>query len=117
MAMNSSYLNSLATHGAGLITHIGLFDSSGKELTGGTPAYARKPITWTAPVNGVVRPTVDLVFSIPANSTVASWQGFNALTAGTSYGGSTFASTETYANQGEFKLTATSSGITHSGVA
>lgn len=113
MGMNSGYLNSLAAHGAELITHIGLFNAAGEEITGGTPAYARQPITWTAPVAGLVRPTADLLFNIPAGANVASWQCFNALVAGTSFGGSSLLA-ESYASQGEYKLLAASSGIAHS---
>lgn len=48
MSMNETYRNAIATHGASLITHIGLVNGSGVELSGGS--YARKAVTWTTAV-------------------------------------------------------------------
>lgn len=36
------------------------------EATGGSPAYARKAITWSAPTNGVITATV--TFDVPAGT-------------------------------------------------
>ena len=110
--MNTTYLNATADAGAALITHIGLVNGSGTELSGGSPAYARKAVTWTAASNGTVRPTADLTFDIPAGATVAGWRGYSALTAGTDYEGAALTS-EAFAGQGTYTLTAASSGITH----
>jgi len=109
--MNSSYLNAIASHGASLITHIGLVDDLGAELSGGD--YARQPVTWTTATNGIIRPSADLTFSVPAGATVAGWRGFSALTAGTEYGGASFETPETFANAGDFKQTALTTGIIH----
>ena len=106
------YRNAIATHGASLITHIGLVDGGGVELTGGSPAYARKAITWTAAADGTIRPNADLLFDIPAGATVAGWRGYSALTAGTNYGGKGLTS-EAFAAQGQYKLLAVSTGILH----
>lgn len=43
--------------------------SAGTEVSGGSPAYARKAITWSAPTNGVI--TASAVFDVPAGTTVA----------------------------------------------
>jgi hypothetical protein len=85
MPMNETYRNAIATHGRTLITHIGLVNNVGTELTGGS--YARLPVTWTTATNGVIRPNADLTFEIPAGANVSGWRGFNALTSGTNYGG------------------------------
>ena len=46
------------------ITHIGLTDTS-VELTGGSPAYARKAVTWAAADgSAIARPTADLTFDV-----------------------------------------------------
>lgn len=109
MAMTEGYRNAIANHGASIITHIGLVDSAGVELAGGD--YSRKAVTWTtaptAGTAGLVRPTADLLFNVPAG-TVGGWRGYSALTSGTNYGGEDFAvaDQETYANPGEFKLLA-----------
>jgi hypothetical protein len=117
MPMADSYLNLTATAGGAAITHIGLVNGSGTEVTGGSPAYARKPVTWTTPTSpaGLIRPTTDLVFDIPAAGVVAGWRGFTALTGGTNHGGASMTS-ETFAGQGTFTLLAASTAIDHDAV-
>lgn len=110
MAMSEGYRNALATHGASLITHIGLVNGSGTELSGGS--YARKAVTWGTASGGTVRPTADLTFNVPAGATVAGWRGFSAASGGTNYGGADLTQ-ETYTNAGEYKLLAASTGISH----
>lgn len=110
MPMNTAYLNAIADGGP--ITHIGLVDGAGTELTGGSPAYARKPVVWAAPSNGTVRPNANLVFDIPPGVTVGGWQGYSALTAGTAYGVVDLTD-EVFAGQGTYTLTAAATGITH----
>ena len=112
MAMTVGYRNSIATHGAGLITHIGLMNGA-SELAGGTPAYARKAVTWTAAALGVIRPTANLTFDIPAGATIDSWAGFSAANGGTNYGGLAVAHVE-FIPQGTYILLAAGTGITHS---
>jgi hypothetical protein len=107
--MNTAFLDALADHGGTLITHIALFDG-GTEITGGSPAYARKAVTWTASSAGLIRPTVDHEFDIPAGATVDGWRGFTALTAGTDYDGEAL-TPETYAGQGTYTLEAASTAI------
>lgn len=117
MPMSAAYRNAIRDHGQSIITHIGLKNSGGTELSGGSPAYARKPVTWVDNGDGISRPSGDLVFDIAAGSTVASWCGFSALTGGTDYGGEPFASASgPYGAQGTFTLTATTTGITHDAV-
>jgi hypothetical protein len=111
--MATSYLNAIATQGASVITHVGLVNGSGTELSGG--AYARKAVTWTAASNGQVRLAADQTFDIPAGSTVAGWRGFTALTAGTNHGGGDLTS-EVYASAGQYVLTGASTGINHAAV-
>ena len=110
MPMATSYLNAIATAGAAAITHIGLVNASGTELSGGS--YARKAVTWAAPSNGTVRPSADLTFDVPAGATVAGWRGFTALTSGTNHGGADLTA-EVYAGAGQYVLLAASSGISH----
>lgn len=114
MAMLAVYRDAIGDHGATLISHIGLVDELGAELTGGAPAYARLVVTWTgaAAGSGTIRPNADLIFDIPAGVTVGGWRGYSALTAGTNYGGADLTQ-EVYAAQGEYKLLAASTGIPH----
>ena len=110
--MTAGYRNAVADHGASLITHIGLVDGTGTELTGGSPAYARKAVTWTSASDGTIRPNADITFDVPA-VTVGGWRGYSAATAGTDYGGKALTN-ETFAAQGEYKLLAANTGILHS---
>ena len=111
--MSEGYRNAIADHGASLITHIGLVDGTGTELTGGDPAYARKAVTWTSASGGTIRPDADLTFDIPEDTTVGGWRGYSASTEGTDYGGKALAQ-ETYTNQGTYNLLAAETGILHS---
>lgn len=111
--MLAAYLDAIANAGGALITYIGLFNGA-TEIAGGSPAYARKAVTWTASSSGLIRPTANLDFDVPA-STVDNWKGFSALTGGTGFGGETLA-TEVFAGQGIYRLLAASTGIQHTAV-
>lgn len=108
MAMNTAYLNFIANAGRAEITQIGLVDGSGTEIVGGS--YARKAVTWTSAVDGLIRPTADLVFDVPAGATVAGWRGFS--TGGTNYGGSDLTS-QAFATAGTYTLLSASTSIDH----
>lgn len=110
MPMNSTYLNATADAGKALITHIGLVNTGGVELSGG--GYARQAVTWTAASNGLVRPTGNLVFTTEAGDEVAGWRGYSASSGGTDYGGHTL-TTVTFSNPGTYTLLAASTGIDH----
>lgn len=110
--MNVTYRNAVANHGATLITHIGLVDDVGNEITGGDPAYARQAVTWTTSVDGLIRPDANLTFNIPPSTTVGGWRGFSASTGGTNYDGTDFTN-EPYTNQGQFILRADQTSISH----
>ena len=107
--MNAAFNTALAAYGSGLITHIGLFNGA-TEITGGSPAYARKAVTWTGAA-GVRSPNANLVFDIPSGATVTNWRGFTASTGGTDYEGATLTSTA-FALQGTYTLLAASTNIT-----
>lgn len=106
--MNSAFHNSLATHGAGLITHIALFNGSGVEISGGS--YARQAVTWTGAA-AVKSPSANLVFDIPAGANVASWRGFSASSGGTDYGGAALTPVS-FTNAGTYTLLAASTNFT-----
>jgi hypothetical protein len=112
MAMAEGYRNAIATHGASLITHIGLVDETGTEITGGSPAYARLAVTWTSASGGTIRPNANLTFDVPASTTVGGWRGYSASSGGTNYGGEDLTN-EAFTGQGEYTLLAASTGILH----
>lgn len=83
-AMATKY-GQLATHGTVYTTAPGA--NAGTEPTGGTPAFARKPLTWSAPTNGVI--TASATFDIPPNTTIVGTGLHDALTAGNYIDGKT----------------------------
>lgn len=112
MAMLDTYLNLTASAGAAAITHLGLVDETGTEIAGGS--YARQPVTWSAPSSGLIQPTTDKAFPIPADTTVAGWRGFNQLaTAGSiNYGGADLPA-QPFTTAGVYTLLAASTAIDH----
>ena len=88
MAIASIYgKNSLAAKYAAEAAYGALYTtvpgaSAGSEVAGGTPAYARKPLSWSAPASGVI--TASAVFDIPAGTTVLG-SGVHTAATGGSY--------------------------------
>lgn len=93
-----------------VITHIGLVDETGTELTGGSPAYAHQAVTFTDAGAGIIRPNANLDFDIPAGDTVAGWRGYSASSGGTDYGGSDL-DPEAYVSQGVYTLLVSQTGV------
>lgn len=79
--------------------------TAGTELTGGSPAYARKALTWGSPSAGVIAATA-VVFDVASGSTVAGGGVHSAITAGTYYDGGALTS-QAFASQGTYTLTLT----------
>jgi len=80
------------------------------EVTGGTPAYARKAIVFDAAAAGARALSVDATFDVPA-CTVAYVGYWTAITAGT-FLGSDPVTNETFAAQGQYKLLAAGTSLT-----
>lgn len=115
MALNDAGKNAILSSGIAAITHLSLHtdavgSGSGGEITGGTPAYARKAASWGSPATGSVALNTQPVFDVPA-STVARVGFFSALTAGTYYGDAELTD-EVFAAQGTYTITSGSIGIT-----
>jgi hypothetical protein len=79
------------------------------ELTGGSPAYARKAAVFNAAGGGERVLNADVTFDVPA-STVA-YVGFWNST-GPVFKGSVAVTSEVFAAQGQYKLTATTTKLT-----
>lgn len=85
--------------------HTATPDASGSnEVTGGSPAYARKAITWAAASGGAKALSNAPVFDVPASTTVAHVGLWSAATAGTFYGYFDVVD-EVFAGQGQYTLT------------
>lgn len=78
--------------------------SPGTEVSGGSPAYARKSLSWGASSNGVTSATV--TFDVPAGTTIVGAGVHSAVTAGTYYDGASVTS-QAFASQGTYQLTLT----------
>lgn len=106
--MNQDYHDALATHGASLITHIALLDSTGSEVGDG-----RKAVTWTGPSSdGTISPDADLEFAMTSGEDVAEWRGYSAATGGTDYGGAELTPVS-FSNDGTYTLQAAGTSIVH----
>jgi hypothetical protein len=80
--LTTSGKNSLLTDGLDTFTHIALLDDTQTEIAGGSPAYARKAVTWTAAASGVRDNNADLVFDVQGGDTAAYWAAYDASSAG-----------------------------------
>lgn len=91
-----------ATHGALYTTVPG--GSAGTEVTGGSPAYARKALSWGAPASSAV--TASATFDVPASTTVAGAGVHTAITGGTYLDGAAVTS-QAFSSQGTYAATFT----------
>ena len=109
--MNEEYRNEIADHGATLIDYIALVDDEGDELDD-SGRYERQPVTWTTATDGTIRPDDDITFEIDGGQTVGGWRGYDEASGGTDYGGKDLP-TESFDNDGEYRLIAEDTGILH----
>ena len=73
--------------------------TAGTEPSGGSPAYARKALTWGAPTNGVI--TVTATFDVPTGATIVGSGVHTAITAGAYLDGGAVTS-QAFASQGTY---------------
>jgi len=66
-----------------LSLHTGFPPAGGNEVTGGAPAYARQPFTWSAAAAGSKAIAASETFDVPAGTTVRAIAVYDAVTAGT----------------------------------
>lgn len=109
MTQNTAIRNVLADAYKAAATHGALYTTAasatpGTEVSGGSPAYARKAIPWSASSGGVTSGQV--VFDIPAGTTVVAGGVHSAVTAGTYYDGGAVTS-QNFASQGNYTITFT----------
>lgn len=81
-------------------------DSSGgaSEVTGGSPAYARQAITWSAPASSAMSNSAQIVFNVPTGTTIRFLGYWSAVTGGTFYGNRALDANQTYTSQGTYTL-------------
>lgn len=102
----------------GGISHLGLHSgfpaTSGNEIAGGTPAYARKAVTWAAATGTDTRSRAineTPTFDIENGDTVSSIGCWSASTSGTLRGGADV-DDEPYTAQGTYQVTAFTVSVT-----
>lgn len=78
--------------------------SAGTEPSGGSPAYARKALSWGSASGGVV--TATATFDVPAGATIVGIGLHSAVTAGTYLDG-TAVTSQAFASQGTYTVTFT----------
>lgn len=98
------------------ISHVSLHTSDpgntgANEVTGGSPAYARKAITIGAASGGTRTASDTPVFDVPGGVTISHVGFWSGVTGGTFFGYDDLASPESFASQGQFTLTAASLSI------
>lgn len=109
MAINIVGLNYMLDQlsSASKIAYMALFtdDAATIEVSGGSPAYARKAVTWAASASGVKNLNGTLpVFDVPAGA-VKAVGFYDSLTGGTQYAMYNSID-ETFAAQGTYTITA-----------
>jgi hypothetical protein len=116
MALNDTAKNAMLDELGTLLLYVSLHtdtlgSGSGNEVTGGTPAYARKSITWSAASAGVLSASNAPVFDIPTTTTIRRVGFWSADTGGTYYGDGEITD-ETYSGQGTYTLSDADISIT-----
>lgn len=106
MVLPTDWLNDAcdAIKASGNFTHVGLLNNS-TELSGGSPAYARKTLSFGSTANGDATGTA--TFDVPASATVNTVGFYAASSGGSPVHTETLASPETYGAQGTYALTVT----------
>lgn len=79
-------------------------DTGASEVAGGTPAYARKSITFAAAAAGAIDSSSQPVFDVPASTTVTHVGFWDAVAAG-NFLGSADVADEVFGGQGTYTLT------------
>jgi len=73
------------------------------EITGGSPAYARKSVSWAAAASGALTTNAQIVFDVPAGTTI-QYVGFWSLASGGTFYGHVTITNETFAGQGTYTI-------------
>lgn len=112
MALNNNARNPMLNALTGSILYVSLHTADPgttgtNEATGGSPAYARKAVTWTSSTVSVLNASNTPTFDVPAG-TFTHGGFWSAVTGGTFYGGGALNAPVTFAAQGTYTLSATS---------
>jgi hypothetical protein len=87
----------------------GAANTADNEVTGGSPAYAREAVAWSGAATGAMAQNGDVVFDVPASTTVTWISGWN--TAGTVRYFKRLVTSEAFGAQGTYTVVAASSAL------
>lgn len=79
--------------------------TAGTELTGGSPAYARKAVTWGGAGTGNVNTATIPAFDVASGSTVAG-AGFHTASTAGNYNDGGAVTSQAFSSQGTYTLSA-----------
>src|SRR5437870_8328943 len=107
MALNNTAKNLMLDALGAVIGYVSLHTASPgttgtNEVTGGSPAYARKAVTWNAASGADLDNNANPVFDVPAGTTITHYGLWSASTGGTFYGGDALSAQESYGGQGTY---------------
>ena len=104
-AAKNSMLDQLGTLAAYASLHTADPGTGGSsEVTGGSPAYARKAITWASAASGSKSTSAQLVFDVPGSTTISYIGYWSAASGGTFYGSRPLDANQTFATQGTYTV-------------
>lgn len=86
-------------------------ENGASEVTGGSPAYARKGITWGAASGGSKALSAAVTFDIPAGTTVTHIGLWDASSGGNFLIGAALTDSRAFTNQGTLEVTAATMSI------
>ncbi|MDP1793196.1 MAG: hypothetical protein Q8K63_03575 [Acidimicrobiales bacterium] len=109
MGLNNNAKNVMLDALAGVAGYMSLHTadpgSTGtSEVAGGSPAYARKAVTWNAAASGNLDNNANPTFDVPAATTITHAGFWSAASGGTFYGGQAITN-ETFGGQGTYTTT------------
>lgn len=87
----------------------GTTPTASTEVTGGSPAYARKSVTWSAAASGSKAASNQPVFDVPGSTTITHlgyWRGSTYL------GSRALDTAQTYATQGTYTAVSITESVT-----
>lgn len=107
--LNDTAKNLMLDALGGEIAFLSLHDDTptagANELSGGSPAYARKAVVWNEAASGELDDSSNGIdFDVPAGSTVAFVGFWSAATDGTFYGYAELDTPEVFAGQGVYTV-------------
>lgn len=112
MAIQTSTMkNTLSDAYKGAATHAALYTSAptstqGTEATGGSPAYARKSLSWGSSSAGVVSASA-VTFDVASGQTIVGAGVHSSATVNTAYLDGASVTSQAFASQGTYQLTLT----------